>query len=115
MTTHTIDAENSKIGKVASQAAALLIGKNVPTFRKNIVQQVTVKIVNVSKADINQKKKVEKKYVSYSGYPGGLKHLSLGAVASRKGYQEIFRTAVYGMLPHNKLRSKMIKNLIITE
>jgi large subunit ribosomal protein L13 len=112
---HTIDAKNSKIGKIASQAAALLIGKNTPTFRKNIVQEVTVKIVNVSQADINEKKKDEKKYVNYSGYPGGLKTLSLGAIAAKKGYKEIFRTAVYGMLPHNKLRSKMIKNLIITE
>lgn len=115
MTTHTIDAKNSKIGKVASQAAALLIGKNVPTFRKNIVQEVTVKIVNASKADINEKKKVEKKYVRYSGYPGGLKEFSLGTLAVQKGYKEVFRKAVYGMLPHNKLRARMIKNLVITE
>ncbi len=112
---HTIDAKNLKLGKVASQAAALLIGKNTPSFRKNIVQEVTVKIVNVSKADINEKKKIEKEYVNYSGYPGGLKTLPMKSVAAKKGYSEIFRIAIYGMLPHNKLRSRMIKNLIITE
>lgn len=112
---HTIDAQNLKLGKVASRAAAILIGKNLPSFRRNKFPAVTVKVINTSKADLPEKKRVQKTYVSYSGYPGGIKRLSMATVIEKKGYGELFRSAVYGMLPKNKLRARMIKNLIITE
>ncbi len=115
MNTYTIDATNKKIGRVASEAATLLMGKNRTDFERNAAPKVTVTITNTSKADIHEKKRVEKEYVSYSGYPGGIITQSLEKMIDSKGYSEVFRNAVYGMLPSNKLKTIMMKNLVITE
>ncbi len=112
---YTIDAQNKKLGRVASEAAKILMGKNRADFVRNAIPDVKVKITNASKADILNKKLQEKTYKSYSGYPGGLKERKMKKTVDDKGYKEAFRKAVYGMLPTNKLRPKMIKNLIITE
>jgi len=115
MKEYTIDASNKKLGRVATEAATVLIGKNSPDFAKNTVAPVKVTILNASKADISEKKKGEKEYVRYSGHPGGLKKELMKDVIGKKGYSEVFKKAVYGMLPKNKLRDRRIKNLIITE
>lgn len=112
---HVIDAKNKKIGRIASQAAMILMGKNAPTYERNKVAEVQVEIINTSKADISNAKKEGKKYVTYSGYPGGQKNESLSDLTARKGHIELFKRAVYGMLPSNKLRSKMMLNLKISE
>lgn len=112
---HTIDAKNKKLGRVASQAAVLLMGKNTPEFAKNTVADVKVHITNASKLDINAKKIAEKEYASYSGYPGGLKFNQAKMLIEKKGTGELLKKAVYGMLPTNKLRARMIKSLIISE
>jgi large subunit ribosomal protein L13 len=112
---YQIDAQGKKIGRVASEAAKLLMGKNRTDFARNVVPAVKVKITNASRADVTNKKMTSVEYKSYSGYPGGLKTRSMKKVVSDKGYKELFRKAVYGMLPTNKLRSQMIKNLVITE
>ena len=112
---YTIDAQNKKLGRVASEAATLLMGKNRADFARNVAPEVKVKIINVSKADILNRKLDSKTYKSYSGYPGGLKIQSMKKVIADKGFKETFRKAVMGMLPKNKLKAEMIKNLIITE
>ena len=112
---YTLDAENKKIGRVATQAAVYLQGKNTPEFAKNKIPSITVEIINVSKASIDEKKKGEKTYSIYSGYPGGLRQPTMKQVIAKKGHTEIFKDAVSGMLPKNKLRQKMMNNLIITE
>ena len=112
---YTLDAENKKIGRIATQAAVYLMGKNTPGFAKNSIPDVTVEIKNTSKASIDEKKKVQKHYTRYTGHPGGLRQPTLEQVIAKKGYSELFKEAVSGMLPKNKLRSKMMKNLIITE
>ena len=112
---HTLDAKGKKLGRIASQAASFLMGKNTTSFVRNAVPKVKVKIINASKADIRNKKLDSKKYKQYSGYPGGLKITGMKKLTSDKGFRESFKIAVYGMLPKNKLRSEMIKNLIITE
>ncbi|HEY4499020.1 MAG TPA: uL13 family ribosomal protein [Candidatus Paceibacterota bacterium] len=112
---HIIDATNKKLGRVASDAAKLIMGKNLTSFTRNEIPEVTVTILNASKVDISQKKLRMGTYQNYSGYPGGRKVLSGSQVVSKKGYKELFRKAVYGMLPINKLRPKMIKHLIIKE
>ena len=91
------------------------MGKNRTDFARNKIPAVKVKIINASKADVLNKKLDSKKYITYSGYPGGLKTQSLKKMVSDKGMKEAFRKAVDGMLPKNKLRAQMIKNLIITE
>lgn len=111
----TIDATNKKLGRVATEAASILMGKNDPSFEKHTVSGNKVTITNASQADISEKKKAEKNYAKYSGYPGGLRFETLGDVIEKKGYEEAFRRAVYGMLPGNKLRAKIMKNLIVTE
>lgn len=112
---YTIDASQKRLGRIASQAATLLMGKNTSSFKRNAVTAVQVKIVNASKANIDEKKKDQKLYRRYSGYPGGLKTENLRIAAGKRGYSHLFRDAVYGMLPTNKLRPRMMKNLIITE
>ncbi len=117
MTKHTIDAKNKKLGRVAAEAAVILMGKSAPTFKKNVVADVSVEITNASKMDITEKKMTEKEYQRYSGYPGGRSVMSLKQVIDKKGkgYEAVLKTAVNGMLPKNKLQREMIKNLIITK
>lgn len=111
-----IDAENKTIGRVASEAASFLMGKDQAAFVRNSVLSRKVNIVNASKADISQKKLSEKLYFRFSGYPGGRKSKTLGEMLGGvNGYKEVFTKAVYGMLPGNKLRALMIKNLNVTE
>jgi len=112
---YTIDAQSKSLGRVASQVAVLLMGKNETTFARNVAPAVKVEIVNASKASIHPKKLEMKKYKSYSGYPGGLKETPMKKMIEKKGYSELFRIAVKGMLPSNKLRKDMMKNLKVTE
>jgi large subunit ribosomal protein L13 len=111
MTNHTIDAKGKKLGRIASEAAKLLMGKNRTDFARNVVPVVAITITNVSLLDITEKKKDGKVYAKYSGYPGGFRTENLGEVIAKKGAPEALRKVIYGMLPKNKLRSRMIKNL----
>ena len=111
---HTLDAQGKKVGRLASEAAKLLIGKNTVEFARNIAPNVQVEIVNAAKADVNVKKMSEKLHPWYSGYPSGIKVPTVGQVIAKKGHKELFRQAIYGMLPHNKLRARMMKHLTIT-
>lgn len=110
-----IDAEGKKLGRVASMAAASLMGKTRTDFQRNAVPIGVVRIVNVGKADISVKKMDTVVYTSYSGYPGGLKKRAMKEVVAKKGRTELFRKAVKGMLPKNKLQAQMMKNLEILE
>ena len=110
-----LDAKDKKLGRVASEAASYLMGKKSPTYSRNRLSGVKVSIINCSKADINEKKKKDKVYVTYTGFRGGLFEESLGHLSDRKGYSEAFRLAVYRMLPSNSLRKEMMKNLITQE
>jgi large subunit ribosomal protein L13 len=112
---YTIDAQNKKIGRVASEAAGYLMGKNLATYQRNKAPQVSVTIVNCGKAAIDSKKKEDKKYVTFTGFRGGINTETLGALIERKGTAEAFERAVYRMLPANTLRRTMMKNLTITE
>ncbi len=112
---YTIDAKGKKLGRVASEAASLLMGKDTAAYERNVVADNKVEIINVAQADISDKKKEEVKYNSFSGFAGGLQQLTMKRVIEKQGVREIFWRAVYGMLPRNKLRAVMIKNLTISE
>lgn len=112
---HTIDAQGKRIGRIASEAAGLLRGKHRPDFTPHKTFGLSVHIVNTQNMNIEESKLKNKFYTRYSGYPGGLKHESLENVIARKGYSEIVRRAIYGMLPNNKLRKKIMKQLVITD
>ena len=115
MKKHTIDATGKKLGRVASEAAVFLLGKDQAQFARNKVTGSQVEIVNTSKADINEKKLLQKTYSRYTGYPGGLRQPTMRNVIEKKGFREVFLLAVYGMLPSNKLRPKIMKNLTVKE
>ena len=111
---YTIDAEGKRLGKVATQAATYLIGKNSPSVARNIVTPVIVHIINASKMDVPTKK-AQEIYQSYSNYPGGRKTETMEHLGKRVGYSEAVRRTVKGMLPKNKLQTLMMKNLNVTE
>jgi large subunit ribosomal protein L13 len=112
---HTIDATQKKIGRISTEAAKILMGKTSTAYAPNVVADVEVHIINAGKADVSEKKKDEKIYRRYTGYPGGLIDTSLKRMIEKKGMSEAFRIAVKGMLPKNKLQAIMMKNLVVTE
>lgn len=110
---YAIDANGKSLGRVASEAAAVLRGKNRSDFSPNRVPSVKVIVANIDKIKITGKKLKQKNYTRHSGYPGSLKSFRMEEMITKKGIGHVFKEAVYGMLPKNKLRSQMIKNLII--
>ena len=115
MNEYTIDATDGKLGRIASEAAVMLMGKNTPEYRRNVAPNVKVTIVNASKISLEPSKRAKTTYQSYSGYPGGRKEWVMDAEIKNKGYTGLFTKAVTGMLPGNKLRPIMLKNLVIVD
>jgi len=111
---YTIDATGKRLGRMATEVATILLGKNEPDFAKNVVAPVSVKIENVSKLDISDKR-AEEEFQTYSGYPSGRKVETLGHLAERRGYDEVVRRVIAGMLPKNKLHKLRMQNLTVTE
>lgn len=112
---YTVDATNKSLGRLATEVAVLLMGKNDADFARNTVSKNMVSVANASKMKIDPRKLETKFYKSFSGYPGGLRELSMAHVAEKKGYAEIVTIAVKGMLPDNKLKKEMLKHLTVTE
>ncbi len=110
-----LDAAGRTIGRVASEAASILLGKDKADFQRNTVADVRVSISNASKLSISENRMKNSTFKRYSGYPGGLTEEPMEKLISRKGTSEVLRLAIYGMLPGNKLRPQIMKNLIITE
>jgi large subunit ribosomal protein L13 len=110
---YVLDAENKALGRLASETASILRGKKEVDFAPNRVAAVKVKVVNLDKIKISEKKIEQKYYKRHSGYPGGLKITPMKKALEKKGIGYVFKKAVMGMLSKNKLRNKMIKNLIL--
>ena len=111
--TITIDATGQAVGRVATQVALALRGKNKPTFAPHIDAGDIVQVVNAGKVKFTGRKLVQKDYYHHTQYPGGLKRTPMKKVFD-KNPAEVIRRAVMGMLPKNKLRSEMIKRLHIS-
>lgn len=111
-TTHTIDATDKAMGRLAVEIAILLRGKHKPDFYpyKDMGDSVLVK--NVEKMKLTGKKLEKKMYHRHSGYLGGLKSVPMKKIFE-KDPKQLLHMAVFGMLPKNKLRAKSIKRLII--
>jgi len=107
---HIIDAQDKVLGRVATRAASLLIGKHKSLFSPHVDIGDGVVIINSQKIRVTGKKGENKEYKRFSGYPGGLKVETLNSLHERRPH-EILRHAVKGMLPKNKLGKKMIKRL----
>ncbi|MCL2678771.1 MAG: 50S ribosomal protein L13 [Dehalococcoidia bacterium] len=107
---HVIDAEGKVLGKLATEAAELLMGKNKAMFTRNLDTGDYVVVVNAVKIKVTGKKLEQKMYYRHSGYPGGFRAVSLAEMMSRKP-EAVIEHAVRGMLPRNKLGDAMIKKL----
>jgi large subunit ribosomal protein L13 len=112
---YTIDAAGKTLGRVASEAAKALMGKTHASYTPHIRSDVRVTVQNASKLYIREKKRTQKIYTTYSGYPGGLKKESLANLSARKGYGEALRRAVRKMLPRNTMLTARLKNLKVSE
>lgn len=110
MLEHKIDATNKILGRLAVEIANLLRGKNKPNFVPYLDVGDKVVVINTDKIKVTGQKMKQKIYYRHSGYPGGIKATKL-AEAIEKDSRQVVRRAVYGMLPKNKLRDKIIKKL----
>jgi len=110
----TIDAKGKTLGRVASEIALILQGKNKASFSYHnppIPERLEIK--NIKEIKIKGRKFQDKKYYFHSGYPGSLKKERLQDVF-KMDPAEVLRRTVWGMLPKNKARHTMIKRLKIT-
>ena len=107
---HEIDAANQSLGRVASQIAEILRGKHLPSFRPDVLPQIDVIVRNTNKIKFTGQKLKQKVYHHYSGYHSGLKTTKLSELWL-KNPENVLRMSVYRMLPKNKTRDKIIKNL----
>ena len=110
-----IDASGKILGRVATEAAMILMGKTSAKFERNVFCGLPVKIINASKLKITGKKLAEIQHARYSGYPGGLRVIKGKETMEKKGLKELIKLAIYQMLPDNKLRRKMMVGLEITD
>lgn len=111
---HTIDAAGKTLGRVASEAAKALMGKMRADYTPNKLSVVKVTVTNASKIYTREKKKLQKTYTTYSGYPGGLKKETLQMINARKPGEAV-RRAVQKMLPRNTMLVARMKNLTVTQ
>lgn len=108
--THTVDVSKKPLGRVATEIAGLLSGKNKTDYSKNDDKGDFVVVKNIEKIKLTGKKKEDKIYYHHTGYPGGLKEVPYKKL-TEKDSAAALKTAVYGMLPKNKLRKERIKRL----
>ena len=107
---HSIDASGRILGRVATEAAGLLMGKHKPIFTRHLDSGDFVVITNAEKVQVTGNKSQQKLYYRHSGYPGGLKSTSLEKL-SQADPTRVIEYAVKGMLPKNRLRDGMMKRL----
>lgn len=107
---HVIDAENAVLGRLAAQAAMLLMGKNKPTYTPFLDTGDHVVVVNAEKIRLTGNKEEQKIYRRHSGYPGGLREESAKKVRATRPARMV-EEAIQGMLPKNKLGKQMYRKL----
>ncbi len=110
MTTFEIDATNETLGRLASKIAVALRGKNLVSYKPEVLPKVEVIVKNPEKVRFTGSKFSQKTYYHYSGYHSGIRARKLSELwATRPTH--VIRECVYRMLPKNKTRDKIIKNL----
>jgi large subunit ribosomal protein L13 len=107
---YIVDAEGQTLGRLASQIAAVLRGKHKPIFTPHVDCGDYVVVINAEKIHVTGQRREKKMYYRHSGYPGGLKEISLADQLERFPTRPV-ELAVKGMLPKNKLGRKMFKKL----
>jgi large subunit ribosomal protein L13 len=107
---YVFDADNQVLGRIATQIANILRGKNKPTYTPSVDTGDFVIVVNAEKIMLTGAKYDDKIYYSHSGFPGGIKSISAGKLLQKKP-EDLIRKAVKGMLPKNKLARHMLSKL----
>ncbi len=107
---HIFDASEQILGKLATQVAGLLMGKHKPIFCRHLDVGDYVVVINAEKIRVTGNKAKQKMYYRHSGYPGGLKSISLEKMMQTHPTR-VIEHAVKGMLPHNRLEAGMMKRL----
>ena len=105
-----VDANDQNLGRISTQIARLLLGKHKPSFTPGVDTGDYVVVVNAERIQVTGKKLTDKMYYRHSGFPGGLKEISLRDQLV-KHPERVIESAVWGMLPHNRLGRKLIKKL----
>ncbi len=107
---YLIDAEGKILGRLATQIAMILSGKNKPIYTPHLDTGDFVVVINAAKVKVTGRKEEQKIYYYHSGYIGSLRERTLGEMRQRKPVEIIYR-AVKGMIPKNKLGRKMLTKL----
>lgn len=110
ITWHLIDAKDQILGRLATRIIPLLLGKSKPYFVENLDCGDHIVVINSSQIKVTGRKELQKKYYSYSGYPGGLKETTFSKLKQTHP-ERILENAITKMLPKNKLRSLWLKKL----
>jgi large subunit ribosomal protein L13 len=105
-----VDANGQVLGRLATRIARMLIGKDKPTYTPFLDCGDHIVVINAERVKLTGNKMDQKIYRHHSGYPGGLKEISIRALMQRRP-EEVLREAVLGMLPKNKLRARRAKKL----
>lgn len=107
---YLVDAEGKVLGRLATEIAMILRGKNKPTFTPHMDMGDNVVVINAEKVVLTGSKSEDKEYFSHSQYPGGEKFTNIKKIMAEKP-EFVIETAVKGMLPKNRLGKKIFKNL----
>jgi len=111
---YVVDANGQNLGRLATRIASVLLGKHKPTFTPGVEIGDYVVVINAELIAVTGTKTTSKKdskmYYRHSGYPGGLKSISLRDQL-KKFPDRVMRTAVWGMLPHNRMGRSVLKRL----
>lgn len=105
-----VDATGHSLGRLCSEIAKILRGKNKASFTPHVDCGDNVIVINADKVVLTGSKWTDRTYYTFSGYPGGQKELS-PARLKEKGVDRLFRKVIKGMLPKNKLANQLINNL----
>ncbi len=109
---YLFDCQNFVLGRIASKAAFILRGKHKADFSPNEDKGDSVIIINSRKMKVTGRKRMNKIYYRFSGYPGGISSRKMNDLLESNP-ERVIREAIYGMLPKNKLRSRMMKRIKI--
>jgi len=109
---HVVDAAGQNLGRLATRIAGVLMGKTKPEFTPGVDVGDFVIVVNAEKITVTGKRLDQKIYYRHSGYPGGLKSISLRNQLE-KFPDRVIRSAVWGMIPRNRHGRKLMKKLKI--
>lgn len=107
---YTVDAQGKNLGRLASRVARVLLGKDKPEFTPGVDIGDFVIVTNARRVEVTGTKLDDKVYYRHTGYPGGLKKITLREQLERFP-ERVVQAAVWGMLPHNRYGRRLMRKL----